>query len=338
MKSGSAVTTRADLSRYDPGNASASIPPPPWHWINNLQDAAAIDLAARLGLFDGKITAAPPLLRVLLQGAGLTDDKGQITAAFARDWTRAHADILAVAQFYRRVAADIATGFDELVQDLPRFMDRAATFRLFCYDKALHTDPQSLAATAQWVAYLEALSRYEAPILAPLLPFTAGERVLEVGGNTGVMAAALPAQICVADLPAVCALGRVRRPEITFAPFDLRAPNALMRFTGRMDAVLFKSVLHDWPETQARDLLAQAVALVPEGGRVVICERGAFDAHTAARRGMDVLANLVFAPFYRAENLYENRLADLGCNTERRRVDIDMPFHITIGTKPGTTL
>lgn len=307
-------------------------------WLDTLQGAAAVEIASRQGVFDGERADVSPLLQVLLQGAGVLDASGDVTADFAAAWAERGADIAAVAGFYRRVGADIATGLQDLLDDLPGFMERSNTFRMFRYDAARGTDADSLAKTAEWVAYLEALARVEAPVLAPLLPFSDGQRVLEVGGNTGVTAAELATRgidVTVFDLPAVCALGRERRPGVTFHSGDFFETELGAIDGAPFDAVLFKSVLHDWPEDRAVAALERSLSLIREGGTVVICERGAFDAVEAAKGGMAVLANLVFAPFYRDPSWYEDQLVRLGCAVERVSVELDMPFHIVTGHPGG---
>ena len=82
-------------------------------------------------------------------------------------------------------------GLDEMVFDLPAFMERSATFRLFRYDMAEGTTSEHLNATRPWVDYVEALSRSESPHLVPLINLREGDRILEIGGNTGRMSEAL---------------------------------------------------------------------------------------------------------------------------------------------------
>lgn len=316
----------------------------PFPWILTLQGAAAVEAGARHGFFDQLISAEDqgPIHHVLI-GVGVleTADAGlQMTPDFAAAWKTSANDIRAMASFFRRAAADVATGFEDLSFDLPAFMEKSATFRLFRYDMAQETTDQHLRATAAWVDYVEALSRIEAPFLAPEIDLGDSRQLLEVGGNTGVMAAALLAKygdltVSVLDLPAVCALGKERRsqPGLIFVSGDARKPDGLAGFEGKTDAVLFKSVLHDWPAADATVMIKRAADLLPLGGTMVICERQSFGHADAAIGDMLTLSNLVFAPFYRPSDFYIEQLTKLGFEVSKRAVDLDMPFHIVIGVK-----
>ncbi|WP_322890710.1 MULTISPECIES: methyltransferase [unclassified Yoonia] len=318
-------------------------------WLDSLQGAAAVDVAARSGLLTaladgGHGAECPALLATLLVGAGVAvqaDGRLALTPDFARVWQGDAASVMARAAFLRRAAADVATGLDDLVADLPGFMQRSATFRLFRYDMAEGTTPQHLAATRPWVDYVEALSRSEIPHLVPLIDIRKNDRILEIGGNTGLLAEALIATgdgvtAQVLDLPAVCALGQQRRcaPGLRFVAGDARKPGALDSFRGQVDVVLFKSVLHDWPEDDASRMLAQAIDILPQGGRIVICERGVFGVDDASGKGVTTLANLVFAPFYRDAGFYVAIMQDKGLSVSREQVALDMVFHVTTGQRP----
>lgn len=318
-------------------------------WLDTLQGAAAIDVAARCGLLEGLAqgsndVACPPLLETLLTGAGVTSRSSQtlvLTSHFATAWQSDSAAIMSRASFIRRAAADVATGLDEMVFNLSGFMQNSATFRLFRYDMAENTTPEHLEATRPWVDYVEALSRNESPHLVPLLDVSDGDRILEIGGNTGLMSEALIATYQgvtsrILDLPAVCALGRERRSiaGLEFIATDARHPDALLPFAGEVDVVLFKSVLHDWPEKDASDMLERAMHILSPGGRVIVCERGAYGAADAADKHANTLSNLVFSPFYRDHAFYSDIIAKNGFSLTQKSVELDMMFYATTGTCP----
>lgn len=322
---------------------------PDYPWLDTLQGAAAVDVAARSGLLvaladkTGPVIC-PDLLSHLLIAAGVAQRVGadlSLTADFAQAWHADAAGIAARASFFRRAAADVATGLDDLVGDVPGFMAKSATFRLFRYDMAQGASPAHLAATQPWVDYVESLSRQEIPAILPLIDIRPGERVLEIGGNTGLLLDAIIATQAgvtaqVLDLPAVCALGVARRgsASLQFVAGDAREADTIAGFAGQVDVVLFKSVLHDWPEQDATAMVVRSAAILPPGGRIIICERGAFGHADAAGPGMMALANLVFAPFYRDPQLYVRHLRDLGLQVTQAQVDCDMTFHVTTGYRP----
>lgn len=318
-------------------------------WLDTLQGAAAVDAAACCGLLEslasgGDDNDCPPLLEALLTGAGVIRRDGEtvvLTNDFAAAWKSDSAAILTRASFIRRAAADVALGLDEMIFDLPAFMEKSSTFSLFRYDLAEGTTPKHLNATQKWVDYVEALSRSESTHLVPLIALHEGDRVLEVGGNTGLMSEAL-INTCagvtsrIMDLPAVCALGRKRRdlPGLEFIPADVRKKDSFVTFAGSVDVILFKSVLHDWPAKDVTDILTRAMDILSPGGRIIICERGAYGPEDAAIINVKTLANLVFGQFYRDPEFYHDIMAVNGFSVARNSIKLDMMFHTTTGTCP----
>lgn len=235
--------------------------------------------------------------------------------------------------FLRSAIRDVALHGDLILSDPEAFMARADTFTLFDYSQARDTSAAALAATRPWVDYVSALTRAEAPALVPLIDIPAGALVLEPGGNSGAFARALipvvrPARHVVFDLPAVCALGQARgaAPGLVFAPGDMRRDDWRGAAGGAPDAVLFKSVLHDWPLAEASDLLSRARAALAPGGRIIIAERGAFRGMTSGT-AMDY-ANLVFAPFYRDPQTYIDMLAGSGLSISVAETRIDCGWFV----------
>jgi SAM-dependent methyltransferase len=234
--------------------------------------------------------------------------------------------------FLRGALRDVALHGDLIFADPETFMDRAETFRLFDYSLARDRSEAALAATAPWVDYVSTLTRAEAPVLVPLIDLPPDALVLEPGGNSGAFARALipvarPRRHVVLDLPAVCALGERRgaMDGLTFVAGDMRRDDLCAVAGGAPDAVLFKSVLHDWPEVEAQDVIARALDCLAPGGRLIIAERCAFAGMTGGT-AMDY-ANLVFAPFYRDPESYVGMIGrhapDLTVTIARTRIDTD---------------
>lgn len=318
--------------------------------LDDLVAVAALGLAFRHGVL-GKLEAGPrepdalglprhgaETLLAMLRGAGVAEpaDGGrwQLTGAMAGLLARRGPALAARIRFTALAAADLLSAGTALLTDLPSFMGMARTFQFFRYDRALDTKAASLEDTAPWFDYVTALSERETPALAGLVPLAGRKRLLEIGGNSGAFALALlqrhpRLEATVIDLPAVCHLGRAHvdgRPgadRLRFVPGDAREvdwPDA--------DAVLFKSVLHDWQEEPARTMLARAAAHVAHGGCVIVCERGPIRDEPALR-GAAAAANLVFAPFYRDPTFYSKVLESLGLRLlPARSVRLDMTFHV----------
>ncbi|MDY7225842.1 methyltransferase [Hyalangium rubrum] len=137
----------------------------------------------------------------------------------------------------------------------------------------------------------EKVARFEASMAAGLGPileafgshgaalWLPGQRLLDVGGGDGTMAAALLAAhpeltVDVYNLPATEGLV-VRTQEkhglgerLGFVGGDfLREP-----LPRGYDAMAFVRVLHDWPWETARMLMKKAYEALPAGGRILICE------------------------------------------------------------------
>ena len=238
-------------------------------------------------------------------------------AFLAAELAEEEAGLTARLAFLRSAIRDVALHGDLILSDPESFMGKAETFALFDYSLARETTAAALAATKPWVDYVSTLTRAEAPALVPLIDIPQGALVLEPGGNSGAFARALipvlhPTRHVAFDLPAVCALGQQRgtMPALSFAPGDMRHDDWRGVAGGAPDAVLFKSVLHDWPLEDAADLLARARAALAPGGRIVIAERARFAGMTSGT-AMDY-ANLVFAPFFRDPQTYIDMLAATG--------------------------
>lgn len=308
--------------------------------------ALALDHALRAGVIEAAgqggwrdITPGSLILRGLLQGAGVLEGD-YLSPAFAEMLSERRDILEQKLAFLKIAAADLLFGATDLFTDLPRFRARAGTFGLFRYDLAMTTAPDHLAATRKWVAYVEALSRAEIPVLAPVVAagLVGARRLVEVGGNTGLFAEALVAlvpglQAVVMDLPAVCALGQARTGGVAFVAGDARRdpwPQVAQRSP---DAVLFKSVLHDWQADEMVGFLARAHAHLAPGGRVVIAERSNLPPGPAA---FSMVANLVFAPFYRPPELYLAALEQAGFGPASLRwVEVEMPFMVLTARKAG---
>lgn len=228
--------------------------------------------------------------------------------------------------FARLVTPDLLGRLDTFAASPEGFMQGSALFELFDYGRCFEPSQENLVATRRWVRITTAYTRHEAPVLLRLFDFSRHRRLLDIGGNSGEMAR----QICeawpelsatVVDLPLVCEIGRSHVADspaagrIRFATLD-----ALSDPLPRADLVLFKSVLHDWPDEAVAMMLRNAASALAPGGRLVIFERCRGDAG-AADLGTAELAYgfaplLLFMPGFRTPAAYAAMLSEAGLRVE----------------------
>jgi SAM-dependent methyltransferase len=232
-----------------------------------------------------------------------------------------------------------------LLSDVPQFMARSEVFGLFRYDLCTEITAENLAATRVWTKFTTCLTKYEAGPAFDCIGLDSVSSFIDLGGNTGEFALQLcrrnaAATATVVDLPVVCKLGRQHigavagadvAGRIAFFPSDMRTGP----LPAAADLVCFKSVLHDWPDADAVQLLERAHALVRPGGRLIIFERAPIDIH--GRRVPYAMApDLVFLNFFRAAEIYLEKLAALGFRPiEYRRIALDVGFHLIIAGRPA---
>jgi len=235
------------------------------------------------------------------------------------------------------VLPDIAELTLPLLSHGHEFMGRSRTFDLFRYDRAKHRSPENRVATERWVHLLGTLTRYEAPALIDAIDLTNVAGAIDIGGNCGELARALAEaapriDAQVFDLPVVCDIGRAHlattAPSVRFVEGDLRQ-DAL---PGGQDLIVFKSVLHDWPEGDAATFLAKAATALAPGGRIVIFERAPFDFDTGLPAYHD-LPNLMFMHFLRPADAYRAMLERIGLTvTLETQIRLDMPFLLLVAS------
>ena len=330
-------------------------------FLETMAGAQALATAFELGLIDelaaGPRSAAdlsrtfaiePPgldLLLGLLAGSGVVavtaDANARLSDRFAaaltyRDLLQAKLDMLSVA------VPDVILGLTDLVKEERRFMARSRMFQLFDYSRASTPGPQNAEWTRRWVRYTTALTRYEAHACLDLHDFSPYRQLLDVGGNSGEFAAQICArhpqlQATVLDLPVVCQVGQAHlsgRPEaarISFRPADARTDP----WPRDLDAVTFKSMLHDWPDREAALFLTRARDAVRPGGTVVIFERTRMPL---ADGPLPYAATpmLLFARSFRDASWYRARFDELGfTNARTQQVTLDTPFIVITASAPA---
>lgn len=289
---------------------------------------SAADLASGAGLDSrglGLLLEVLAAARMLEQTGHPPDTTWQLSNRF-RAALRFRELIECRMDFARLVTPDLLGRLGAFVASPEGFMQGSALFELFDYGRCFERTEENLAATRRWVRITTAYTRHEAPVLLRLFDFSRHRRLLDIGGNSGEMAR----QICeawpelsatVVDLPLVCEIGRshvANSPaagRIRFAALD-----ALSAPLPDADLVLFKSVLHDWPDEAVAMMLTNARTALAPGGRLVIFERCRGDAGTAdlgaAELAYGFAPLLLFVPGFRTPSAYAAMLSEVGFSVE----------------------
>ena len=284
-------------------------------------------------------------LRMLLRLLGANevieqrDGCVQLTAIF-RDALRYRDYMQMKLAFAGFVLHDLGDHFTTLVADPSAFHRTARLLNLFSYERCLQDSAENRQAAARWMSITTGLTRYEAPVCLDHYDFSPHRRMLDIGGNSGEFAL----RTCmrhpeisarVMDLPVVCRVGAkhvMGKPEAGRIGF--LEGNALVDPLPRgFDLITFKSMLHDWPEPEAEQLLSRAVEALAPGGSLLIFERGPLELDECAL-SFSALPFLIFFRSFRDSSWYEGRLNELGlAGVSTVRLQLDTPFHLITGKK-----
>ena len=144
-------------------------------------------------------------------------------------------------------------------------------------------------------------------------------------------------EAAILDLPLVCDIGQKHvapTPEAARIKFIKGDAFGDELPTG-YDLITFKSMLHDWPEKEARTLLAKAADVLAPGGTLLIFERGPL-ATGKTRQPYAMLPMLLFFRSFRGPQVYTTCLEQLAfINVTVRKVDLETPFFIITADKPS---
>ena len=289
-------------------------------------------------ILEGKILleALPPngpvLVRILIEEGVVFEEDGilALTTAFRQAWK--YSDLMATKlEFCHQIISDLGS-FDLWMEDPLEFQKHSKLFRLFDYGKCIELTERNVQATTSWVRLTTALSRYEAPLFLDSVDWSSHRNWLDLGGNSGEFAM----QICrrfqqlkatVMDLPVVCHLGKMHvdsfgmSERVVFKAGDFLQPLHGPQF----DLVSFKSVLHDWPQEHAVDLIRQAWDKLLPGGRLLIIERAKLP-DASIRVGLGHAPVWMFWNHYRIPNFYESiLLKHHRVSMETKILSADMP-------------
>ena len=263
----------------------------------------------------------------------------QLTETF-RSALRFRDLLLTKLQFSELVAADFFNRMPQLLSSSEAFMETSKLFELFDYSRCFEVTPQNCLQAARWMKLTTTLTRYEAPVCVEHFDFSAQQRMLDLGGNSGEFALQvcrrIPAiQVCVADLPVVCHVGTRHVAEqqmsdrIQFKPLNFAQdpiPNGY-------DLITCKSVLHDWPDEYAIHIMESVYNSLPDGGRFLIFERQQWDFQNEATP-YGSLPVMLFFRSYRKPQFYTSALQAAGFHgIDVQTIRLDLPFMLISATK-----
>ncbi len=99
------------------------------------------------------------------------------------------------------------------------------------------------------------------------------------------------------------------------------------------DLITFKSMLHDWPEKEAKHFIEKASHSLEPGGTLLIFERGPLEVREKTFP-YSMIPILVFFHSFRSPNIYEEHLKDLGFQAiSIEKINLETPFYLVTAKK-----
>jgi len=281
------------------------------------------------------------LLNLLMANRVIEDCNGEIKLSQQFIKALPYCDLLkAKLEFANFVAPDFTDLFTVLIKSPDRFGHNARVFDLFDYNRCFDHSPENYELTKRWVRITTSLTRYEAQVCMTYHDFGPYQRILDIGGNSGEFVL----QICkkyprifatVFDLPLVCDIGREHvgsEPEAEKITFIKGTALGDVLPDG-FDLITFKSMLHDWPEKEAKELILRASQSLAPGGTLLIFERGPFEFGETTLP-YSIIPFLLFFRSFRPPLIYEDQLKELGFHDIKvQRVDLEMTFFLVTAIK-----
>jgi SAM-dependent methyltransferase len=238
-------------------------------------------------------------------------------------------------------AHDFLDYFSDLICRPDHFGQKSNFRRLFDYGRCFEHTKENYERTKRWMWITTTLTKYEALGCLAHHDFSRYGRMLDIGGNSGEFVL----RICrkhpeihatVFDLPLVCDIGLEHiRPEPEAIRISFVKGNALNdELPGDFNLASFKSMLHDWPEKEAREFITKGAQALKPGGTLLIFERGPIEVDKGTLP-YSAIPMLLFFHSFRGPSLYVEQLRALGFqNITVQRIDLEMPFFLLTGVKP----
>jgi len=282
------------------------------------------------------------LVSFLAAGRVVEERDGQIK--FTEEFLNAlrFRDLLQLkAQMSNFAAHDFLDYFSDLICRPDHFVKKSNFTRLFDYGRCFENTKENYERTKQWMRITTTLTKYEAQGCLAHHDFSRYGQMLDIGGNSGEFVLRIcrrhpGIQATVFDLALVCDIGvehvcpEPEAPRILFVK-----GNALTdELPGGFDLVTFKSMLHDWPEKEAREFITKGAQALKPGGTLLIFERGPIEVDEGPLP-YSAIPMLLFFHSFRGPSLYKEQLGALGFqNITVQRIDLEMPFFLLTGLKP----
>ncbi|OPL14113.1 MAG: hypothetical protein AVO39_09690 [delta proteobacterium MLS_D] len=310
--------------------------------LSRAEEARADELAKRLGADDRGITF---LLGLLAENGVIENRDGAFSLAGGFINALRFRDLMEMKLSLSNFAAhDFLELFSDLVKSPEGFMTKARFPHLFAYDRCFDSSEDDRRVTRQWMRVTTVLTKYESQACMKYHDFGCYERMLDVGGNSGEFALRLcrkhPAlRADVFDLPLVCDVGMSHVGDAAEADRIrfVRGNAVTDDLPEDYDLVTFKSMLHDWPDHIARNLVKKGAGALKKGGTMVIFERAS--TPVIGTPGYSLLPFLVFFHSYRPPEFYVRCMKENGfINISSKIINLEMPFLLVTGVAGAQSL
>jgi ubiquinone/menaquinone biosynthesis C-methylase UbiE len=237
-------------------------------------------------------------------------------------------------------AHDLLDYFNDLVSRPEQFVHNVRFFRLFAYNRCFDYSQENCDLTKRWMRITTTFTKYEAQVCMKYHDCSRYRRILDIGGNSGEFAL----QICrrnsgisatIFDLPLVCEIGQEHlRSEPEADRISFIKGNALTDPLPRgFDLISFKSMLHDWPEKEAKQFILRASQSLEPGGRLLIFERGSLEVGEKTFP-YSMIPFFLFFHSFRSPAIYEEHLRDLDFQDIKiEKIILETPFYLITATK-----
>lgn len=207
------------------------------------------------------------LLRALGE-LGLTTQKGEVWHLTSRGTYLRSDNPLTLAD----AALEYAGPFSQLWANLPKAIRAGVDWKAPEIFQEVAQDQHRLESHHRM---LRSYARHDYPVVPAAFGLDGTERLVDAGGGLGAMANLLldtypMLKVVVLDLPKVIEKAKEQcenRRGLEWGSVDLFTPWGL-----EADAVVLARILHDWDDISCRQILRQARAVLPPGGKVFVIE------------------------------------------------------------------